>query len=85
MITAVKMASAVSAFSSGLISRVLSFSKYALNFIQLDSINAFCLWIQFFSIETPALDHVADGALVDVEFFGGFGCGDGLGHARNIR
>ena len=66
---------AVSLFSRSLISRLRSFSKYALNFCQWDAINALSRRVNFVSIDAPALDHVDDGPLADFELFGGFGCG----------
>jgi hypothetical protein len=73
---------AVSLFSAWLISRVLSFSKYSLNFCQWDAINALSCRVKFLSMETPALDHVENCPLADFEHFGGFGCGYVLfGHA----
>ena len=66
---------AVSLFSFWLIARVLSFSKYALDLCMRDAINTLSLWVQFVSMDTPALDHVDDGPFADFEHFGGLACG----------
>ena len=73
--TSTKRNIAVSSFSFWLISRLRSFSKYALNFCQWDAINALSCRIQFLGMDTPALDHVEDCPWAHLELFGGFGCG----------
>ena len=69
---------AVSLFSAWLISLVLSFSKYAFNFCHWDAINALSGRVKFLSIDTPSLDHAADGARADLQLFGGLLGGEGF-------
>ncbi len=56
----------VSLLSSWLISRVLSFCKYAFNFCHGDSIYALARRVKFLSFNAPSFDHSADCTRADL-------------------
>jgi hypothetical protein len=61
------------------LSWLFSLSKYAVNLMRWYLIYALARRVHFVSMQTPALDHVADGSFRYAEFFGGFGGSEVLG------